>query len=152
MEYNPKDPRNLLAELLNKHLPDAIQIPKLSVEDRQKFMDETLSPEGMTLGMGLGGIGSKLGKDAVKAVENQKAVYDFNKLKKSIQERGYGKQMTDEELFKSYNKQASPEQLKYAEELRKSDKLQNLYEQHNLEMNNMPNPIANDITKLIKAN
>lgn len=82
MEYNPKDPRNILAELLNKHLPDAIQIPKLSVEDRQKFMDQTLSPEGMTLGMGLGGIANSLPKSNIKfdqadAKEFMKLVDDF---------------------------------------------------------------------------
>ncbi len=56
MEYNPKDPRNILAELLNKHLPDQVQIPKLSVEDRKKFMDETLTPENMVSGMGMGNL------------------------------------------------------------------------------------------------
>lgn len=57
--YEKYEPRNLLAELVNPYLDKVgIGIPKVSVADRKKYINDITDPENAVLSMGMGSIGS----------------------------------------------------------------------------------------------
>lgn len=60
---NSKEPRNQIADLINPYLPEAMQLSKMSLADSKRY--ERDAPMQMVLGMGMGGIATKVGPSLV---------------------------------------------------------------------------------------